>query len=72
MLLLAPFGRSAAKNGRTIWNLIINFVKWDMMILFNDVKMKSRKKAKGKTVTFSGHPKEVFRAVCLVGVGTPI
>ena len=31
--------------------------------------MKPRKKAKGKTVKFSGHPQEVCRAVCQRGVG---
>ena len=29
--------------------------------------MKPRKKAKGKTVKFSGHPQEVCRAVCQRG-----
>ena len=31
--------------------------------------MKPRKKAKGKTVKFSGHPQEVCRAVCQGGGG---
>ena len=31
--------------------------------------MKPRKKAKGKTVKFSGHPQEVCRAVCQRGGG---
>ena len=31
--------------------------------------MKPRKKAKGKTVKFSGHPQEVYRAVCQRGGG---